>query len=132
MNGNEFGSTTGRPRRCGWFDVELIRQSGRINGFTSIALTKVDVLTGFKTIKVAVGYKINGKKVDYFPTNDLDNAVPVYEELDGWKENIYKCKKYRDLPKATRQYIEFIEKKSGVPISIISIGPDRLNTFKKE
>ena len=132
VNGNEFGSTTGRPRRCGWFDVELIRQSSRINGFTSIALTKVDVLTGFKKIKVAVGYKMNGKTIDYFPTNNLHEAVPVYEELDGWKENIYKCKKYSELPKSTRQYIEFIEKKSGVPIKVISVGPDRMNTFKKE
>ncbi len=132
VNGSEFGSTTGRPRRCGWFDIELIKLSARINGFTGIALTKIDVLTGFNSIKIATGYKINGKDTGYFPSADLDKAVPVYDELEGWEENLSKCKKYKQLPKATRNYIEFIEKKSGVPITVISVGPDRENTFKKE
>jgi len=129
VNGAEFGSTTGRPRRCGWFDIQLIKESSLINGITSIALTKLDVLSGFRKIKVAVGYKMYDKKIDYFPAPTLSKAEPIYKELDGWNEDITKCKMKDDLPKNARKYIDFIESHCGVKISIISVGPERHNTF---
>ena len=132
VNGGEFGSTTGRPRRCGWFDIPLLRQASLINGLTSLALTKLDVLSGFKKIKVAMGYRVNGKKIDYFPASSLYDADPVYKELSGWDEDIARCKKKADLPKNARNYIDFIESHVGVKISIISVGPDRSHTFKNK
>jgi adenylosuccinate synthase len=132
VNGAEFGSTTGRPRRCGWFDVPLLQQSSRINGLTSVVLTKLDVLSGFDKIKVAVGYKINGKKVDYFPATNLHKAEPIYRELKGWKADISRCRSKSELPRNAQSYIDFLESKIGVQISIISVGPDRLTTFKNK
>jgi len=129
VNGKEFGSTTGRPRRCGWFDVELLKQSARINGLTSISLTKLDVLTGFGKIKVAVGYEKKGKKIDYFPSAELGTIKPVYEELDGWEEDIDRVMNYEDLPSAARDYIDFLEKAVGVKITVVSVGPGRESTF---
>jgi adenylosuccinate synthase len=131
VNGKEFGSTTGRPRRCGWFDVELLRESAMINGLTTIALTKLDVLTGFKKIKVAVGYERKGKKIDFFPSASLDEVVPVYEELVGWSEDLSDVTRYEDLPGAAKSYIKFIEKGMGVKISVVSVGAGRENTFLK-
>jgi adenylosuccinate synthase len=132
VNGAEFGSTTGRPRRCGWFDVQLLKQTARINGLTSISLTKLDVLSGFKKIKVATGYNLDGKKINYFPASNLSRAKPIFKELDGWGEDITKCKKMADLPKNARKYIDFLESRIGVRITIISVGPERRNTFKKK
>lgn len=132
VNGAEFGSTTGRPRRCGWFDIPLLKQSSQVNGLTSIVLTKLDVLTGFKKIKVAVGYTINGKKIDYFPAANLHKAVPVYREMNGWETDISQCRHKDELPKNAQRYIDFLESKIGVKISIISVGPDRLTTFKNK
>ncbi len=129
VNGGEFGSTTGRPRRCGWFDVELLRQSGRINGITGIALTKLDVLSGFKKIKVAVAYEREGKKLDFFPANNLSNIKPVYEELDGWDEDISRCRSIDEFPKNARHYLNFIEKQIGIKLNVVSVGPDRENTI---
>ncbi len=129
VNGGEFGSTTGRPRRCGWFDVELLKQSSRINGITGIALTKLDVLSGFKKIKVAVAYEREGKKLGYFPANNLYNIDPVYEELDGWDEDISKCSSLDELPKNARTYLDFIQKQIGVKLNVVSVGPDRENTI---
>lgn len=129
VNGKEFGSTTGRPRRCGWFDVPLLRESARINGLTDIALTKLDVLSGFKTIKVAVRYEKNGKSVDHYPSSRLGEIIPVYEELDGWDEDISKVDTYENLPETARTYIEYLEKQVGVPITSISVGPGRESTF---
>lgn len=130
--GGEFGATTGRPRRCGWFDVELLKQSCLTNGITSIVLTKLDVLSGFKKIKVAVGYKINDKQIDYFPSAQLDKVKPIYEEIDGWDEDISGCKEYSELPENARKYIDYIENILGVKISIISVGPDRTNTLVRK
>lgn len=130
VNGAEFGSTTGRPRRCGWFDVPLLRQSAMINGLTRIVITKLDVLSGFKKIRVAVGYRIGGKKIDYFPAASLHKAEPIYKELKGWNGDISRCKTKADLPSGARNYIDFLESHIGVKISIISVGPDRRNTFK--
>jgi adenylosuccinate synthase len=129
VNGAEFGSTTGRPRRCGWFDVPLLKQSCRVNGLTSVVLTKLDVLSGFEKIKVAVGYTINGKKIDYFPASNLQRAVPVYREMHGWNVDISHCRNKSELPRNAQRYIDFLESKIGVKISIISVGPDRRTTF---
>lgn len=129
VNGKEFGSTTGRPRRCGWFDIPLLRQSARINGFTSLSLTKLDVLTGFKKIKVAVGYEVNGKKIDSFPTTNLENVKPIYHELNGWEEDLTKITSYEALPSTAQAYIKFLEENIGVKIEVISVGPGRENTF---
>lgn len=132
VNGAEFGSTTGRPRRCGWFDVPLLRQSALTNGLTGIALTKLDVLSGFKKIKVAVGYKVDGKKIDYFPASNLYKAQPIYKELDGWNTDISRCRSKSDLPRSAQAYVDFIESQIGVNIAIISVGPERNNTFKNK
>jgi adenylosuccinate synthase len=130
VNGAEFGSTTGRPRRCGWFDVQLLKQAALINGLTSVVMTKLDVLTGFRKIKVALGYTVNGKKIDYFPALNLNKARPAYKELEGWNVDITRCKSKSDLPRNARKYIDFIESQIGVKISLISVGPNRHNTFK--
>ncbi|MDR3237931.1 MAG: adenylosuccinate synthase [Spirochaetia bacterium] len=128
VNGKEFGSTTGRPRRCGWFDIELLKHSCLINGFTTLALTKLDVLTGFKKIKVAVRYEHNGKDAGYSQSS-LDSVEPVYEELNGWDENLSKVKTYDTLPSQAKDYIRFLEKNIGAKISTVSVGPERENTF---
>jgi adenylosuccinate synthase len=123
--GAEFGSTTGRPRRCGWFDIELLKHAKRINGLSNIALTKLDVLTGMPKLKVATGYTIDGKRIDFFPSSRIDKVKPVYEELDGWDEDITRCKSFDDLPKNAKSYVNFLEEHMGLKASIISVGPDR-------
>lgn len=127
--GGEYGATTGRPRRCGWFDVELMKQAVRICGLTDLTLTKIDVLSGFKKIKVAVGYEHEGKRMEMFPSHLLNEITPVYEEVDGWDEDISNIKSYDALPQKVKDYIDYIEDKIGIPISIISLGPDRENTI---
>lgn len=129
--GDEFGATTGRPRRCGWFDAFLVSYSRMVNGITSVAITKLDVLSSFENIKVCVGYELNGKKIKYFPTSveQLSAVKPVYEELDGWNEDISNCLSYNDLPKKTKEYLDFIARHSNVKIEIISVGPKRRQTF---
>jgi len=131
-SGEEFGATTGRPRRCGWFDIELLKHTNRINGLSELALTKLDVLTGFPKIKVAVSYEIDGKKQEHFPSCSLDRIEPIYEELDGWDEDISRCRDYNDLPGNTRSYINFIEQSLKLRISLISVGPERESTFRKD
>ena len=132
VNGAEFGSTTGRPRRCGWFDVPLLKQAALVNGLTSVVMTKLDVLTGFRKIKVAVGYTVDGKKIDYFSPSNLYKAKPVYKELEGWNVDITRCKNKSELPRNARKYIDFIESQIGVKISLISVGPNRHNTFRNK
>ncbi len=127
--GGEYGSTTGRPRRCGWFDLELLKFAKRTNGLTSMAFTKLDVLSGFKKIKVAVGYELNGKRMEYFPSTMLQKVKPVYESLDGWDEDITLCRSYDELPGNAKVYLDFIRTSLDLPISVVSVGPDRLNTF---
>lgn len=129
--GGEYGATTGRPRRCGWFDVELLKQAIRVCGFTEISLTKLDVLSGFKKIKVATAYSYNGKKIDMFPSYLLDRISPEYEEFDGWDEDISSCKEYDELPQKAKDYIDQLEKLIKTPITIVSVGPDRENTIKR-
>jgi len=129
--GVEFGATTGRPRRCGWFDAFLVAYSKMINGITSVALTKLDVLSGFEKIKVCVSYELNGKKLKTFPTNveQLASVTPIYETLDGWNSDITACERYEDLPAKTKEYLDFISIQSGIKIDIISVGPKRKQTF---
>ena len=129
--GAEFGATTGRPRRCGWFDAPLVKYSTMINDTTFAALTKLDVLNGFDKIKVCVGYKVDGKLLNSFPTNieQLNKVVPVYESCEGWNKDITECKSYSELPKATKEYLNFISEKSETKFGIISVGPKRKQTF---
>lgn len=132
--GGEFGTVSKRPRRCGWLDLTMIRYALRINGFSQICLTKLDVLTGIKKIKICVGYKIKGKTLSReFPSlsDDFAKAQPVYQELLGWKEDISKIKTFIKLPKACQKYILFIEKSLGIPIKYISVGAERNALIKK-
>lgn len=129
--GYEFGATTGRPRRCGWYDAFLVNYSSMINGITKAAITKLDVLSNFEKINVCVGYEINGKKLKYFPTNvyELENAKPIYETLDGWNEDISFAKTFDELPSKAKDYLNFIADKSNFEIGIISVGPKRDQTI---
>ncbi len=123
--GNEFGSTTGRPRRCGWLDLPALRYSIMINGITKLFMTKADVLSGFNTIKICTSYKVDGKECIEIPFNNDAVIEPVYHELTGWKENISEIKDYNKLPDALKQYIKFIESQTGVPVTMVSVGADR-------
>ena len=130
--GHEYGVTTGRKRRCGWFDAVIARYAAEVNGLTDVALTKLDVLSAFDTIKVCVAYECDGVRYDYFPMQQsvLHHAKPIYVELPGWKdEDITGCRTYEELPENTRKYIEYLEEVCGVPMSIISVGPDRDQTI---
>ncbi len=123
--GREYGSTTGRPRRCGWMDLVALKYSVMLNGVTELIMTKADVLDQFETIKIAVGYKVNGVEVDYFPYDIEGELEPIYKEFKGWKCDITCKNSESDLPKELMEYIDFIEKETGVPIKIVSVGPDR-------
>ncbi len=129
--GKEFGATTGRPRRCGWFDSVMVRQAIGVNGITSLALTKIDVLAGLKAIKVATAYKYKGKTFKDFPSDydALCNSVPVYKELKGWSETSNKANSYNALPRACRDYIAYLRDTCSVDISIVSIGSGREDTL---
>jgi adenylosuccinate synthase len=129
--GREYGTTTGRPRRCGWLDATVLRFAARINGLGSIAVTKLDVLGGLNTLKICVGYEMDGKIVDEFPSSlaVLEKCKPIYEEMDGWKEDISGIKDYRELPANAKRYLERIEEVSDTQISIISVGPARDETI---
>lgn len=126
-HGFEFGTTTGRPRRCGWYDAPIARYSARINGVTDFVLTKLDVLTGLATIPVCVAYEVDGVRVDEVPVSqsDFHHAVPIYEEFPGWDEDITKARAFEDLPKNARDYVLALETMSGARISAIGVGPDR-------
>ncbi len=126
-HGFEFGTTTGRPRRCGWYDAPIARYSARINGVTDFVLTKLDVLTGLATIPVCVAYEVDGLRVDEVPVSqsDFHHAVPIYEEFPGWDEDITKARAFEDLPKNARDYVLALETMSGARISAIGVGPDR-------
>jgi adenylosuccinate synthase len=127
--GFEFGATTGRPRRCGWLDLVALKYSIMINGVTKIILTKSDVLSGMDKILVCTGYKVNGQLTDQLPYDIEIPIEPVYKEMTGWKEDICKTKTFNELPKTLKEYIEFIEKETGVPVSIVSVGPNRDETI---
>ena len=129
--GGEVGVTTGRNRRCGWFDAPIARYAVRVNGLTDFFLTKLDVLTGWEKIPVCVAYEIDGVRVEELPASQTDfhHAKPIYEYLPGWKENISKAKSVVDLPKNAQAYVKFLEKISGAQISAIGVGPDRGETI---
>ena len=129
--GHEYGTTTGRPRRCGWYDAPIARYSARINGLTDFVLTKLDVLTGIKEIPVCVAYEIDGKRVDEVPVNqsDFHHAKPIYENFPGWDEDITGCKTFEELPKNAQDYVRALEKMSNCRISAIGVGPDRNATI---
>jgi adenylosuccinate synthase len=129
--GAEYGATTGRPRRCGWFDTFLVKYSVMINGIDSVAITKLDVLSNLDEIKVCVGYDLDGKKIKTFPTDSekLSSVKPVYQSFPGWKTDISECKNYSDLPHQTKDYLDFISKNAGFKIDIVSVGPKRSQTF---
>jgi adenylosuccinate synthase len=130
--GHEFGATTGRKRRCGWFDAVAVKHAVRVNSVSGICLTKLDVLDGLDTIKVCVAYELpDGKVIDYADVAVFDQVKPVYVELPGWKENTFGVKALNELPQAARDYIAFLEEKVGAPVDIISTGPDRNETIIK-
>jgi len=129
--GVEFGATTGRPRRCGWFDAPLVKYSAMINGINSVAITKLDVLSSFDEIKVCTGYELDGKNLKAFPSDydKLSRVKPVYEVLEGWNTNLSGCNSYAELPEKTKEYLSFISNEAGVAINIVSVGPKRQQTF---
>ncbi|WP_371498434.1 adenylosuccinate synthase [Kitasatospora sp. NBC_00374] len=130
--GGERGVTTGRDRRCGWFDAVIARYATRVNGLTDFFLTKLDVLTGWEQIPVCVAYEIDGKRVEELPYNqsDFHHAKPVYETLPGWTEDISKAQTFADLPKNAQAYVKALEEMSGAPISAIGVGPGRTETIQ--
>ena len=128
-NGYEYGSTTGRPRRCGWLDLPALKYACMINGVTSLFITKADVLTGFDKIKICTSYKINNSFVDELPFDTATEVEPVYIEMNGWKEDINGIRQYDKLPEALRKYIDYIERETGLPVDFISVGADRSETI---
>lgn len=130
--GGEFGATTGRPRRCGWFDAMVIRYAVRINGLTGIALTKLDVLSDFDTIKVCTGYTYEGQALETLPARleTFENCVPVYEELPGWKTDITGVRSFDQLPENAKSYVKRLEELAGCPIVMVSVGPRRDQTIQ--
>jgi adenylosuccinate synthase len=128
--GNEFGSVTGRARRCGWLDLVALKYTCQINGVTELMMMKGDVLSGFDNIKVCIGYKYKGEVITHFPYNiEPENLEPIYVGFDGWSEDITKINDFDNLPEELKEYIEFIEKELETPIKIVSVGPDRTQTI---
>ena len=125
--GHEFGTVTGRPRRCGWFDAALVRQSVRVGGVEGIVLTKLDVLDGIETLKICTGYTLDGRPVDYLPAGLRDQArlVPVYEEIEGWSDSTQGARSWKDLPGAAVKYVRRIEELVGAPVALLSTSPQR-------
>tara|TARA_R110002051_G_scaffold144021_3_gene216970 strand:+ start:383 stop:1654 length:1272 start_codon:yes stop_codon:yes gene_type:complete len=130
--GNEFGATTGRPRRCGWLDLVALKYAVQINGVTELMMMKGDVLSGFKKLKVCTAYNYKGEKITHFPYNiEAESVTPIYTEMDGWDEDLTKMSTTDELPAALNKYIAFLEKELEVPIKIISVGPDRTQTIHR-
>ena len=130
--GNEFGATTGRPRRCGWLDLVALKYAVQINGVTELMMMKADVLSGFDSVKVCTAYKYKGDEIQHLPYNiEEDNVKPIYTELKGWSEDLTKLTKAEDIPTTLNDYIAFLEKELNVPIKIVSVGPDRKQTIHR-
>lgn len=125
--GKEYGSTTGRPRRCGWLDLVAVKFSARLNGITGLALTMLDVLSAMETIKVCVGYEIEGREHTEYPMSqtELHHARPIYKEFPGWGVDVTGCRRREDLPPEARGFVSFVEEETGVPVRMISVGPER-------
>lgn len=132
--GNEFGTTTGRARRCGWLDTVMVNYSKRVNGMTSIALMLLDVLTGFDTLNICTGYRYQNEIIHNFPASlaVLEKCEPIYETLPGWTEDITQCEDYDSLPENAKRYIERIEELVGIPVKIVSVGPKRSQTIVRD
>lgn len=132
QKGAEFGATTGRKRRCGWIDLVMLKDSIRYNGLTSLSITKLDVLSGLDTVKACVAYELDGERIDCMPAGleTLARCTPVYEEMPGWKEDISGVRAMDQLPAAAKDYLKYIEEKTGVPMSIVSVGPKREETIE--
>lgn len=129
--GQEFGTVTGRGRRCGWLDLVLLRQSCRLNSLSGLVLTRLDVLSGLERLRVCIGYRYDGQIIDRIPANiwDFAKVEPIYEELPGWSENLRECRSFSDLPTAAQDYLRFVETRVQTPVAILSIGPDREETI---
>jgi adenylosuccinate synthase len=129
--GDEFGATTGRPRRCGWLDTVILRYAARVNGLTGVALTKLDVLTGIDPIRICVAYELDGERIDALPTDTeaLARVRPIYEEHAGWTKTLEGLRRYEDLPQTTRRYIARVEELTGVEVVLVSVGADREETI---
>ena len=128
--GNEFGATTGRPRRCGWLDLVALKYSCKINGVTKLMMMKSDVLSGFNSIKVCTSYEYRGSNINYLPYDISDSSLkPIYEEFNGWDEDITKIREFNALPINLKKYISYLEKELEIPITIVSVGPDRAETI---
>jgi adenylosuccinate synthase len=127
--GNEYGATTGRPRRCGWLDLVALKYSVMLNGTTQLIMMKADVLDQFETIKICVGYEIDGETIEHFPFELNDEVKPVYVELPGWKTDLTKVKHQNEFPEELNNYINFIEEEMGIPVTIASVGPNREQTI---
>ncbi len=130
-SGNEFGSVTGRPRRCGWFDVPLLRYTAMVNGFDSLIMTKLDVLDELEEIPVCVGYRVNGKTVEDMPATNagIEAIEPIFERVPGWRSTTRGISSYEDLPQAARDYVKYLEERSGVEVGCVSTGPERTETM---
>lgn len=130
--GNEFGATTGRPRRCGWLDLVALKYAVQINGVTELMMMKGDVLSGFKKLKVCTAYNYKGAKITHLPFNiEAENVTPIYTEMEGWAEDLTQMDKAEQLPASLNNYIDFLEKELEVPIKIVSVGPDRTQTIHR-
>ena len=129
--GHEFGTVTGRKRRCGWFDAVLVRKAAAVSGISGIALTKIDVLDGFETLKICVGYRLGDKVLDYFPAHAADQAavVPIYEELEGWRETTAGARSWADLPARAIKYVRRVEELIQCPVALVSTSPEREDTI---
>ena len=129
--GHEFGTVTGRKRRCGWFDAVLVRQSCAISGVTGIALTKLDVLDGFDTVRICTGYRLHGKILDYLPSHSADQAAvePIYEEMDGWRETTAGARSWAELPAQAIKYIQRVQELIETPVALVSTSPEREDTI---
>ena len=131
IRGKEFGTVTGRKRRCGWFDATMVRQAVKTGGIDGIALTKLDVLDGMMSLRVCVGYKLHGNKINYFPTHSKDQeaAIPVYERFDGWKQSTRGARSWAELPENAVKYIKRIEELIESPVAMLSTSPEREDTI---
>jgi adenylosuccinate synthase len=129
--GNEFGTVTGRPRRCGWFDAVLVRQAIQVGGIHGVALTKLDVLDGFAELKVCTAYKLDGREIDHLPANPADQAKlePVWEVMEGWQQSTRGARRRADLPATAIKYIRRLEELIGAPVALLSTSPERNDTI---
>ena len=125
--GHEYGTVTGRPRRCGWLDLVILRFAARIGGITDFAVSRMDTLGGFDTVKICTGYELDGQVYDNYPASLklLSRMKPIYREFEGWSSDLSAVRKFEDLPKGAQEYINFIEEQTGIPVAMIGVGPNR-------